>query len=173
MRTHTQALHAHSRRWDDVFDYSPADPPNFCLLQDSPPVLVDASLSAISGHCDSPVAPGGTVPPESAESAPLDGAAPLRQAAAGPGITAAWGGASLGHVAASADCGRRAKSEAATADFVVEEIEELSAGESGSGAPSPTLRVMPPPAAGLSGTGKQGGAATRRTRPASAKVWAR
>jgi len=178
-------------RWDAVFDYSPADPPNFGLLHDTPPVQLDGSLSATPAHCDRPVAPGGDVLPASAESAELDGAAPSGptevwhegstaakprgKAAAGLEGTAAEGGGPLGLVAAAPGDGPRAAAEAPIEDLVEEEVEEMSIGErtDSHGAASPNI-VTPPAAAGavvagLGGTGLQGGAANRRARPASAK----
>eukprot|EP00967_Tisochrysis_lutea_P006039 scaffold7141_cov30-Tisochrysis_lutea.AAC.1 len=52
------------RRWYSVFDYSVADPPNFSLLNSSPRVQVDESISGSSEPCECPVAP----PPTSTDS---------------------------------------------------------------------------------------------------------
>lgn len=54
-----------ANRWYSVFDYSVADPPNFSLLNSSPRVQVDESISGSSEPCECPVAP----PPTSTDSA--------------------------------------------------------------------------------------------------------
>jgi len=131
-------------RWDSVFDYSAADPPNFSLLADAPPLYIPPRVSGSDQATECPVA-----------LAPFTSPAAAPPATAPPPPVDAWSSAVEGG-GATARAAPREQTEEPDVLEELEELEDFSASASDSDdAPAP--RVVP--------EGRGG----RPARPASAK----